>query len=283
MQRRAVAVYVALFLVVGGAAGTLVATADSPEVSFEDPEFELSAGETFDHEGQTYTVTEIAEKTEGGDHGPADHFMSGTIEWNATVQQSATWANGSTVSYDGEEWDVVIEGEDPDTVTLRGQIDKTAILQNDSDADNETVTSDGEEYVVVRDEDGNKTLVPAAEYFPEPEEREFAEGDTLEYEGNDATVDNVTASEAVIGWETVETRSVEATEGANVTLGSTTYVAHFEGQDTLVLSDDHEAYQAELAEIDTYERYATGLRRIAGILSMGVLTLIGLAFVPSRY
>lgn len=284
MQRRAVAVYVAVFLVVGGAAGTLVATADTPEVSFEDPEFELSAGDTFEHAGQTYSVTQVTEKTESGGHGGgASHFMLGTIKWNVTAEASASWSNGSTVSYDGEEWTVVIEGEDPSEVTLREQIDKTAILQNDSSADNETVTSDGEEYVVVRDESGDKTLVPADEYFPAPEERTFAEGDALEYEGNDATVDNVTTSEAVLVWETIENRELEVQQGDTVTLGDTTYVAHFPDKKTLVLSSDQEAYQAQLNQIDTFQEYATGLRRIAAILTMGALTLIGLAFVPSRY
>lgn len=283
MQRRAVAVYVALFVVVGAAAGTLVATADTPEVSFDDPDYVLTAGETFEHEGQTYTVAEISEQEEESDHGPATVFVAGTLEWNETVQQSATWSNGSTVTYDDEEWDVVIEGDDPSTVTLRGQINRTAILQNDSDADNETVTSEGEEYVAVRDEDGDKTLVPADEYFPAPEEREFAEGETIDYEDHEATIDEVTSSEAVLAWETVETRSMEVTEGDNATLSGTDYVVHFEGADTLVLSSNHDAYQAELAEIDTFEQHVTGLRRITGILTMGTLILIGLAFAPSRY
>ncbi|WP_430504034.1 hypothetical protein [Haloparvum sp. PAK95] len=284
MQRRAVAVYVAVFLVVGGAAGTLVATADTPEVSFEDPDFERSAGETFEHAGQTYSVTEVTEKTESGGHGGgASHFMLGTIKWNVTAEASASWSNGSTVTYDGEEWTVVIEGEDPSEVTLREQIDKTAILQNDSSADNETVTSDGEEYVVVRDENGDKTLVPSDEYFPAPEEQTFAEGDSLEYDGNDATIDDVTTSEAVLVWETTENREVELKQGDTVTFGETTYVAHFPDKETLVLSSDQEAYQAQLDQIDTFQEYATGLRRIAAILTMGALTLIGLAFVPSRY
>lgn len=283
MQRRAVAVYVAVFLVVGGVAGTLVATADTPKVSFEDPEFELSAGETFQHAGQTYSVAKVTEKTESGGHGSASHFMQGTIKWNVTAEASASWSNGSTVSYDGEERTVVIEGEDPSEVTLRGQIDKTAILQNDSSADNETVTSDGEEYVVVRDEGGNKTLVPADEYFPAPEVRTFAEGDSLDYEGNDATVDTVTTSEAVLVWETTENKELEVKQGDTVTFGDTTYVANFPDKKTLVLSSDQQAYQAQLTQIDTFQGYMTGLRRIAAILTMGALSLIGLAFVPSRY
>jgi len=282
MQRRAVAVYVAVFLVVGGAAGTLVATADTPVVSFEDPEFELSAGETFEHAGQAYSVTNVTEKTESGGHGSASHFMLGVIKWNKTVQASTTWSNGSTVTYDGEEWTVVIEGEDPSAVTLRGRIDKTAILRNDSRADNQTVTSDGTEYVVIR-KDGNETLVPADEYFPAPEERTFEEADSLEYEGNDATIDTVTTSEAVLGWETIENKELEVKQGDTVTLGETTYVANFPDKKTLVLSSNQEAYQAQLNQIDTFQGYVTGLRRIAAILTMGALTLIGLAFVPGRY
>jgi len=44
MQRRAVAVYAALFVLVAGVAGVLTVTADSPEIGFENPDYEVSDG-----------------------------------------------------------------------------------------------------------------------------------------------------------------------------------------------------------------------------------------------
>ncbi|QHS16758.1 hypothetical protein [Halopenitus persicus] len=283
MQRRAVAVYAVLFVLVGAAAGTLTATADAPEVSFDNPAFEGGAGDSFEHNGTTYTVTEVTEETEEGGHGATTTTLTGTVEWNRTVEESATWANDSVVEYDGNDWRVVIDGDDPDAVTLRDELDRTAILENDSAADNETVQSDGEEYVVVRDENGSATLVPAGEYFPEPEERQLAEGETIEYDGHDATVENVTASEARLRWETVETASAGLSQQGTVTLGGTDFVVIFQDSSTVSLSSNMESYEAQLAEIDQFEQRMSGLTRVQWVSLGFVVFLIAFAFMPSRY
>ncbi|WP_280535358.1 hypothetical protein [Halopenitus sp. POP-27] len=282
MQRRAVAVYAVLFLLVGAAAGTLTATADAPEVSFDNPAFEGGAGDSFEYNGTTYTVTEVTEETSES-HGATTTTLVGTIEWNRTVEESATWANDSTVAYDGNDWRVVIDGEDPDTVTLQDQLDRTAILENDSSADNETVQSDGEEYVVVRDETGSATLVPAEEYFPEPEERRIAEGETITYDEHDATVENVTASEATLRWETVETSSAELSQQGTVTLGGTDFVVIFQDSSTVSLSSDMESYEAQQAQIDQFEQRMSGLTRVQWVSIGLMMFLIAFAFMPSRY
>ncbi|WP_058365056.1 hypothetical protein [Haloparvum sedimenti] len=281
MQRRAVAVYVALFVLVGAAAGALVATADAPEVSFEDPDHRLSAGEQFEENGVTYTVTELS-RSEEEDHGEVTVSYSGTIEWNESADQSADWANDSTVTYDDTEWTVVIEGDDPDRFTLREEIDRQAILESDENADNETVQRDGEEYVIV-EEDGEATLVPADEYFPEPEEREFATGDTLEYDGHEATVDAVSADAATLIWEETVTRSSGFAQEENVTAGDTTYLAYFTSGEEVVLTSDQAAYQAQLAEISEFGETTDALWRVIIANGVASLLLLGLAFVPSRY
>ncbi|SEH36750.1 hypothetical protein SAMN05192561_10166 [Halopenitus malekzadehii] len=282
MQRRAVAVYAVLFLLVGAAAGTLTATADAPEVSFDNPAFEGGASDSFEYNGTTYTVTEVTEETSES-HGATTTTLVGTIEWNRTVEESATWANDSTVTYDGNDWRVVIDGEDPDTVTLQDQLDRTAILQNDSAADNETVQSDGEEYVVVRDENGSATLVPAEEYFPEPEERRISEGETISYDGHDATVGNVTTSEATLQWEIVETASAELSQQGTVTLDGTDFIVIFQDSSTVSLSNDMESYEAQQAQIDQFEQRMSGLTRVQWVSIGLVVFLIAFAFMPSRY
>ncbi|MFC6615561.1 hypothetical protein ACFQAS_11475 [Halopenitus salinus] len=283
MQRRAVTVYVALLLVVGAAAGGLVATADSPEVSFEDPAYEGGAGGSFDHAGQTYTVADVTENVEEGGHGSETVTLSGTLEWNETVTESAEWANNSTVTYEEDEWRVVIEGEDPSAFTLQEVLDRQAILENDSAADNQTYMRNGEEHVAVTDEDGETTLVPADEYFPEPEERRIDEGETITYDGHDAAVANVSASAAVLEWETTQTMSAELTPQGQVTLGNTTFVAIFPDSSTVVLSSNLESYEAQQAEIGQFEQRMSGLTRIGWTIGATVLMLIAFAFVPSRY
>lgn len=154
MQRRATAVYVALFLVIGAAAFGLITTAEEPGVNFENPDHELSEGDQFEVEGQTYNVTSLDVSTEGGEHGePERTVYSAEITWtveDATITEE--WANESTVEIGDTEWQVQIEGGDDPTLRLVEVIDQQAILEEDQNADNSTVEIDGIEYVVIRDE-----------------------------------------------------------------------------------------------------------------------------------
>ena len=286
MQRRAVAVYVALFVLIAGGAGVLTATAESPEIGFDNPDFEVSQGDQVEVDGQEYVVAEIAEVEEsgGGGHGGGGATTSivATIERNVTVEQSETWANGSTVSIGEQEWRVEISGESPSEFTLVEVLDRQAILEGDSRADNETVQRDDGTYVVVT-EDGESTLVPAEEYFPAPEERSYVVSDTLEYAGHTATVDNVTAEQAVLAWEATQTESVEITQHSTVTIGETDFVAHFPDASTMQLSSDMEEYEAQVAQIDQFQQYSSGLTRVLVLAFLSSLLLLGAAFIPSRY
>ena len=286
MQRRAVAVYVALFVLVAGGVGVLTATADSPEIGFENPDFEVSAGDPVEVGGQEYVVAEITEVEEsgGGGHGGGGGGTSiiATLERNVTVDQSEAWANGSTVTVGDREWRVEISGESPSEFTLVEVLDRQAILQDDPQADNETVERDDGAYVVVT-EDGESTLVPAEEYFPAPEERSYAAGDSLEYEGQTVTVDQVTADQAVLVWEATETESIEVEQHATVTLGETDFIAHFSDASTMQLSSDMEEYESQVAQIDQFQQYNSGLTRVLVLAFLSSLLLLGAAFIPSRY
>jgi len=285
MQRRAVAVFVALFLAVAGVAGALTATADSPEIALENPEIDASQGDTIDAGGQSYVVADISE-TEGGGGGhggSATTTITGTLEREFTAETSETWANGSTVSVDDREWRVEITGENATEFTLVEVLDRQAILEADDAAENETVTLDDGEYVAVTDDSGERTLVPVEEYFPAPERRSYATGETLEYDGQTVTVDGVTAGGAVLVWETTETQSVEVGQHSVVTLGGTDYVAHFEDTSTLQMSSDIEAYEAQVSEIDQYKQYNSGLSRVFILAVLSSVMLTGMAFIPSRY
>ncbi|SFH77177.1 hypothetical protein SAMN04488066_1288 [Halorubrum aquaticum] len=274
MQRRAVAVYVAFFLLVGSATGVLVTTAQTPGISFENPDHDLSSGDTFEVNGEEYTFTGASENDDGE--------IVGQAERNRTTERSESWSNGSTVQLDGGEWTVRISGEDPDSFTLVEVLDRTAILENDSNADNETIERDGEEYVVVT-ENGESRLVTPDEYFPAPEERSYAVDDEIQYDDRTVTVDSVSSDAAVVVWMETETVSTEIVQNSRVTIGETEFVAHFSDTSTLTLSTDFESFEAQNAAIDRHETNSDGLWRvmIISLLSSGLF--LAMAFMPSRY
>jgi hypothetical protein len=273
MQRRAVAVYATLFILIAGVAGVLTATAESPEIALENPDFEVSEGDPVEVDGETYTVAGISE----GDSAPI-----GTLEQEETTELSEAWANESTVTIDDREWTVEITGDDPSEFALVEVLDRQAILESDDAADNETVERDDGEYVAVT-EDGETTLVPADEYFPAPEERSYATGDTVEYDGQTVTVDEVTADQAVVVWEGTQTNTIEVGQDATVTIGETEFIAHFPDASTMTLSTDIEGYEAQVAQIDRFERYNSGLTRVVVLALFSVVLLLSAAFIPSRY
>jgi len=124
MQRRAVAVFVALFLAVAGVTGALTATAETPEIALENPEIDASQNDTIDVGGESYVVADISESENDG----GQTIISGTLEREFTAQTSETWANGSTVSVDDREWRVEIPGENATEFTLVEVLDRQAIL-----------------------------------------------------------------------------------------------------------------------------------------------------------
>ncbi len=283
MQRRAVAVYATLFILIAGVAGVLTATAETPEIALENPDFEVSEGDTIDVDGQTYTVSGISETEQGGAHGgSATTVISGTLEREFQTQMSEAWDNGSTVTIDDTEWRVEISGEDPSSVTLVEVLDRQAILESDDAADNETVTRDDGEYVAVT-EDGETTLVPAEEYFPAPDQRSLSTGDSIDYQDRTVTVDDVTTGQAVVVWEGTQTETIDVGQESMVTLGETEFVAHYPDASTLTLSTDIAAYEAQVDQQEQYQRYNNGLTRVIVLSILSTLLLAATAFVPSRY
>ncbi|MDZ5812310.1 hypothetical protein U4E84_13255 [Halorubrum sp. AD140] len=267
------AVYVALFVLIAGGAGVLTATAESPEIGFENPDFEVSENDTVEVDGESYTVAGISEGEDG---------MMGTLEQEETVERSETWENESTIELDDREWRVEITGDEPSEFTLVEVLDREAILEEDDSADNETIERDDGEYVAVT-EDNETTLVPVDEYFPAPEEQSYATGDSLEYDDRTVTVDEITADQAVVVWEGTQTNTVEIEEETPVTIGETEFVATFPDDSTMALSSDIEGYEAQVAEIDQFDQYTDGLTRVVVLAFLSVLLLLAAAFVPTRY
>lgn len=297
MQRRAAVISAVIFLVVGAAAYSLIATANEPEITLENPDYELSENETFEAEGVEYEVTNVeASMQGGGDHGGEQHLeRSAELIWvNESARFSETWENNTSVEFqseDNQSYRVLIEAEDeedPDSFVLEEELNRTQILSEDPDADNETVEHEGEEWVVIRDDDDNPTLVPADEYFSEPERSEFSEGESFDFDGNETTVENVTAEQVEVVWTAEEENTVSVSDESNVTLGENEekgqqYLAYFPDNETLYLTQDHEAYEAEKDRIERFDDQKQGLWGVVVLTGATVVLLLGMAFLPSRY
>lgn len=280
MQRRAAAVYIAFFLVVGAASLTLVTTATTPEFSMENPDQTLQTNDTFTVGGTEYAVSGIT--AEAGEEGVS---RSGTITWtNETAIYTEEWDNQSTVRWADANWTVSIPNETNTTqFTLVENVSRTAILRNDSSVANQTTTVDGVEYVV-RIDNGSRTLVNASEYFGEPETEQFEVGNELVYNANETTVTSVTANGSVtLTWRAPLDNEVTVEDQANVTLGDTTYLASFPDNSTLQLSTDYAPYAAFQEETTHFTDHTNGLWGVSILSLLSVIFLAGLAYLPSRY
>ncbi|WP_338741001.1 hypothetical protein [Haloplanus salilacus] len=279
MQRRAVAIYVALFVVLGAASYSLIATASAPTVTFENPDHSLSEGDRITVDDRQYTVSSITAETSEG-----EVTRSGELSWtNDSARYTQTWEHNATVTYQDEEYRVLVaEGDDPSTFRLQEELNRTAILQEDDTVNDETVTVNGTEYVV-REEGDSRTLIPSSEYFPEPSSTEYGEGDTIQYQGNATTVSSVTGDGATLAWTGSKTNTVGVDHNANVTVNGQTYFAHFPDNSTLVLEADYGAYERQTQEIDRYENHVNGLWGVSIVSFATAVMLLGMAYMPSRY
>jgi len=287
MQRRAAAIYVAFFIVLGAASYSVIATATAPTVGFENPDHRLSQGDQFSVENQQYTVSTIsAEMTGGGGghSGPATVERSGQLSWtNESARYTETWDHNSTVTYQGEDYRVLVgEGDDPSSFRLVETVNRSAILQDDTAVNNEVVTVNGTEYVV-SESDGSRTLTPANEYFPTPSATQYREGQTLQYGGNATTVTDVTTDGATLAWTAPRTNTVDVGNEANVTVNGQQYFAYFPDNSTLVLESDYGVYQEQTEQIDTYHSHVNGLWGVSIVSFATAIMLLGMAYMPSRY
>jgi hypothetical protein len=284
MQRRAAAIYVAFFIVLGAASYSVIATATAPTIGFENPDHRLSQGDQFSVENQQYTVSTISAEMSGGGGGhggAATVTRSGQLSWtNESARYTETWDHNSTVTYQDEDYRVLVgEGDDPSSFRLVETVNRSAILENDPAVRNQTVTVDGTEYVVGQDD----SLTPASEYFPSPAETQYQEGQTLQYGGNATTVADVTTDGATLAWTAPRTNTIEVSNEANVTVNGQQYFAYFPDNSTLVLESDYGVYQEQTEEIDTYHDHVNGLWGVSIVSFATAIMLLGMAYMPSRY
>lgn len=287
MQRRVAAIYFVFFLVMGASAYSVIALAEAPAV--EVPGDTYSQGDSFTVNGQQYTVTGAAlAESEGGGHGGGGgaSYVGNLTYTNESFRYTATLANNSNVTYQGDTYQVRVENaEEPDAFTLHQQFNVSGILADDPDVYNSTTTIDGERYVTYRENNTNRLL---SEYLPDPDTQQFSTGDTLQYQGNETTVDTVSSSEVVVDWTGANSLEVELTEGSNVTLSGTQYFAHFSGHGddvevTLAQSQQaYPTYQNELARQDYFHERMNGLWGVVILAGLAAALIVGLAMMPVK-
>lgn len=245
MQFRAGVLYIVLFSVIAAGAYAVVATADTPEATIDegDADHTLSVDENFTLNDRTYTLTEIGETEEGGDHGGGHTVVTGTLQYvNESGALEAEWEDGGEVYLEenGTAYTVAInqpdengeaendseggedgsdsedggDGEDGgnesedagnESSEDEGDAGPTSFtLREDFDEDeHETVEREDGIYVVV-EENGTERLVHIDEY-DEIESRTYETGDDVEFYYNDSE----SQVEATVAEITAETVTVE--------------------------------------------------------------------------
>lgn len=243
-----------------GSAYTVMAVAEEPTVDVEGDSFQEN--DTLNVDGTTYV------------------FTGSEFEYEVTREQESSWDDGSTVEYDDGEYTVAVENEsDPSRFGLREEFDVEGILQNDSEVENQTY--EGEDGTVfVRYRDGETQ--PLEEYLPDPDVQVFAEGDTLEHDGQTKTVDNVSQESVTLVWEEQATETAGAEEGEVFELGDQEYVAHYPEEGTVVLSEDVEGYQQQADNQKFFQQRLSGLMYVVLFSLATSFLLAALAFIPRR-
>lgn len=267
MQERAAVAFAAFFLVIVVAAGAVSAVATPPSVTVDDPAYVLTTDDEFTVDGRTYTVTGVE-----GD--------AGTVAWVLQdVEFSETWDDGSTVDLDNTTYEVTVDANATPSLSL--------VEARELPDDVETVDANGSQYVVLGSGD-NRTFVPREDYltqeFGEPDRLTLGEGDSLDYQGERATVASIDNASATVTWTADQTDEKSLDHQQIETLGpdnDVQFAVHVEGN-RLLLADDVAGYNAQVAAVDRFHDRMTGLLYVAvlGVVGFGIVVV--LSFIPVR-
>lgn len=267
MQRRAAALYAAFFLVLAAGSYGMLATASAPTVSVDNPDHQLTAGSELTVDGRTYGVD-----VEAGE---------ATLSWTEPdATYTTTWAAGDEVTLENTTFIVSVpEDTDPRVVELT----EDRPLPDDA----ETTEVNGTEYVVVDGEGEGRELVPVDAYLDDlhgpAETRTLEASQSIDYDGNLTTVSSIEGDAATLEWMAPRTNTIDAAEGDVLELNGIEYVAHFPDDTTLILDEDVEGYEQQLAVQDKYDERVNGLWGVSILSVLGVVILLGLSYLPSRY
>ncbi|WP_135851074.1 hypothetical protein [Halorussus salinus] len=296
MQKRTTALYVAFFFLVATAAFTALSVTEQPTASVENPDYELGTGDEFTVDGRTYNVSDVSARMSEG-----SVVRSASATWvNESARYTETWTNNSTVTYQSDEYRVLIPNvSNPSEATLR----EVQPLGN-----NTTTIQQNDRTFVVEERNGTRTLVPVSEYkrqqFGEPNTERLTAGGTLQYANNSTTVSNITASAVKLTWTAPRTNTIEfgettpirttlvrggtpakmafAAGGNNVTLNGQTYTTHYPDNGTLVLSSQPAEYHAQLDSVRHQNERFAGLWGVFILSVLAAFTMVALAYLPNK-
>jgi hypothetical protein len=351
MQRRAVAIYVAFFLIVGAAAYGLIQTTSAPTVSMDGPTY--AEGDEVTIGDRTYTVTsagaDSAELSWVNDSGVVTTSLDNGSEVPVTdvvwddqlARQQATFGDDETVT----------EGDAEYAVAVNASAGTLALTNVDDDSDNRTVGQDegflfrgfqavvtdvssdgatvvwGGPYLLTVDAENvtdpteatfveqrnvsrlaaadpalyagtvqqddrrkvtyraNDTNVPVQAYFRAVERHRVAEGDTLQYQGNEMTVDEVDNESVTLRRPTETTTTVTLGAGENVTIRGEEFFAHVPANGTVQIlptAGDYGTYHAQNRRLDSYHQRIVAFWGIAILSAFAVIVLIASAILPVK-
>lgn len=166
---------------------------------------------------------------------------------------------------------------------LIAQQNATRLLVLDTDVQNSFGTNpDGSEYVQYT----NGTEVPPEQYLPDPEVNVIEVGDTLQYQGNETTVENITSERVLLTRMGSRTETVEFSEGSVTEVNGVSYLAHFPDDSTLQLventTENYETYQAEQDSISKYNERKAGLWGVIILSTIAGVILLTVAYLPVK-
>lgn len=214
-----------------------------------------------------------------------------TVEQGGTFQFRGYQATVTDVSGDGATavWGgpylMTVDAEnvtDPTEATFVEQRNLTALATADPALYDDPVRQNGTLKVTYR---ANDTNVPVEEYFRDVERHTIAEGDTLQYMGNETTVDEVANESVTLSRPGETTTTVGLSEGDNVTVGGEEYFAHFPDNESVQIfstNDSYEAYNEETNRVDDYGDRILGLWGIAELSAIALIVLLGAALLPVK-
>lgn len=246
-------------------------------------------GSSIQYNGSEHTVqvngSNVTFQGEGGNQSFAD---GDTLQYrgNNTTVASVEPDTSVTLAW-GEPYRVTIANEsNVSSFTFVQEFNVTNRLRNDPAVYNQTTTVNGTEHVTYRE---NNTNRPLSEYLPEPERKEVAEGDDLQYQNNGTTVANVSRSEVTLEWVQPKNQTVELSEGGNVTLADDTqYFAHFHsegGEPRVTLAKTQQSYSVYSEELGRQAYFQERMNGLWGVIILSAIAAIlvaALALMPVK-
>lgn len=291
MQRRAAALYAALFVLLAAGAYGTIAVAQAPAISIQNPDYTVTQGQDFSVNDQSYTATTVGNS-------------EAELTW---VNESARFTESleaSPLRYDGEVPDdtqarIVAVNEDIPIATVDGTDYRVIVQQVDGEPDRfalveafalseniSTQTVDNTTYVVV-EEGASPSLVALDEWvldnLGQPTTQSFSEGGSFSYSNETTTIESVNNESVTLVWTGERENTVTMAEGETADLAGQTFIAHFPDPNTLVLTSDVAGYEQQEEIQDTYQERINGLWGVTILGTVGAVLLLGLGFMPSRY